>query len=223
MKRIKVLLLVLFLVLAFKTPTALAQSITLTWGNGAVLDHEGNELPLGAAIQVIIPENSLSHLDPDIAGLDFLGGAENLVTIGSGFSNPLPYVPISLGTGFLALDLIGLPQPAPNQTIPFSLYIRVWDNVHYDNTFDNGGNYLGEPNLITGAKFIDDSVSYYFDTPIQTLNLDGNNPGGVNFIFNISGMQTNMAFPAVGPVPEPSAMMLAGFGLLYMIRKFRRS
>ena len=44
MKRIFGSILLLVFVLAFKTPVGYSQSLTVTWGGGAVKDHNGNIL-----------------------------------------------------------------------------------------------------------------------------------------------------------------------------------
>lgn len=226
MKNVKVLL--LSVMMLFYATNSFSQSLTIKWDASPVLDFEGNELPLFAAIEVIIPTDGLTKHVPDAGNLFLLGepllnGNPSMANIEL-FGNPLPYFSASINpiASYNSLNITGL-LPGPGETKNISLYLRVWDNIHYDTSFDGSGNFLGHASLIDPNKYNNGVLSYYFETAIQTFSFNGDSPNFTQeYIFNISGMQTNLSFPAAGPVPEPSAMMLAGFGLLYMIRKFRR-
>ena len=205
-----------------------SQSLTIQWTSEEVKDSQGDALSLGSAIEVIMLPTGTGKSVPVFNNPFFINSQERLLGLQGGFDNPLPYVPFSIPHHphtFFQLAIRDLPTLELGETLFLSLYLRVWDNLAFYNSSDASGSfnangmYRGRSSLINPNKYDTGIISYYFETDIQTSEINSFD-ATLEFIFDISGEQANIPFTVA--VPEPSAMLLAGFGFMYMLRKIRR-
>lgn len=214
--------------LAVSSRISFAQSVTIRWTTiNPVLDHEGMELAQGAAVMVLFADSAdLSQSIPELNSAYFIGSSStnslgDLSGVYAGY-NPLPYNPMLGGFGGFTNVRLDTPDYQDGADNTVNVFIRVFDNIS-SGAFDANGNYNGSQ--IADQKYGSTVNSYYFDTDIFSVAIPENPLNDTPVVIDIGGMQANIAFPMGGmPVPEPSAMMLAGFGIVgFIIRKFKKN
>ncbi|MEW6534506.1 MAG: PEP-CTERM sorting domain-containing protein [Candidatus Auribacterota bacterium] len=218
MKKVITSSLVTLFVLVISCSIGMAQSINIKWTNASpVLDFEGNQLAMGASIMVMMTDATKAILDPVESVPYFASGSNDIAELGGFFAgyNPLPYNPQLGGSGgFVGVSLDTPSYDAtPGAANKVYVFLRVFDNIAY-NAF-SGGNWNGTE--MSNGRYGNDIDSYYFDTGVYIVSIPEIPGTDAPITIDISGMQTLAVFP----VPEPSVMLLAGFGAVFFAIKKR--
>ncbi|MEW6534508.1 MAG: PEP-CTERM sorting domain-containing protein [Candidatus Auribacterota bacterium] len=211
----KLSLITIYILLA-SCSISIAQSINIRWTNdNPVLDYYGNQLPMGASIMVMMTDATKAILDPIESAPYFASGSNDIAELGGFFAgyNPLPYNPQLGGSGGFVGVSLDTPEydATPGAANIVYVFLRIFDNIAYD-AFQNG--------IWNGSEISNghDSPlsSRYLHTDVYTISIPEIPGTDAPVTIDISGMKTILPI-----IPEPSAMLLAGFGAVFFAIKKR--